>query len=52
MGRIDCRTVDKIVPGQAYFHEDVAYLGSDFEGCCDEYRCRTCGTEFTVELPE
>jgi hypothetical protein len=52
--RIDCRTVPErpLPKGPFYVHPNAKYVGSDYDGCCDEYECPDCGTEFSVELPE
>lgn len=52
--RVDCRTVaERPLPkGPRYIHPNAKCTGSDYDGCCDEYECPDCGTEFSVELPE
>lgn len=52
MDRIDCRTVTSIEKGKRYTHPNAESVGSCYEGCCDDYRCPDCGTEFRVELPD
>lgn len=49
---VDCRTVEKIVPNQFYYHPNAVDVGTCSEGCCDKYECEDCGTRFTVESPQ
>lgn len=52
--RIDCRTVaERPLPvGPRYVHPNAITVGGCAEGCCDDYRCPDCGTEFRVEAPD
>jgi hypothetical protein len=45
------KPMPKGAPGQ-WAHEDVECVGSCRDGCCDDYRCKSCGTTWRVELPD
>jgi hypothetical protein len=50
MERIDCRTVaERPLPKGRYEHPNAKSDGGCSEGCCDDYVCPDCGTEFRVE---
>lgn len=52
MERIDCRTVDTIEKGKLYTHPNAVITGECWSGCCDDYTCPDCGTEYRVEWPD
>ena len=53
LGRIDCRTAEKpLAVGPRYVHPNAVSTGECYEGCCDDYKCPDCGTEFRVEAPQ
>jgi hypothetical protein len=33
-------------------HKKVQHVGVCYEGCCDDYECRSCGTTWRRENPE
>ena len=33
-------------------HAQLKRIGSCEWGCCDKYRCKLCGREFMVEVPD
>jgi hypothetical protein len=50
--RIDCRTVTEFKPNERYVHVNAESVGECASGCCTDFRCPDCGTEFRVEYPD
>jgi hypothetical protein len=53
-GRQIC-TSDKPIPenaGGLWAHPEAVHIGTCSEGCCDDYRCPACGTEWRQECPQ